>query len=68
MLDDNIVALILIWHAELIQQLVRGLANNHGTEQLPSEPCAASGCHTLLNQGNLRMAVLTVSRNLSLSP
>ena len=67
MLDDNIVALVLIWHAELIQQLVSGLANNHGTKQLPSKPCAASGCHTLFNQGNLRIAVLTVTLNLLLS-
>ena len=54
MLDDNIVALILIGDIELVQKVVGRLADHHGTEELASQPCTTSRRHTLLNEGNLR--------------
>ena len=54
-LDDDVVALVLIGHIELVQEVVRGLAHHHGAEQLPTQPGAAARCHALLDERHLRM-------------
>ena len=54
MLDDDVVTLVLIWHTQFVEQVVRGLAHNHGAEELASQPGATAWRHTLLNDGHLR--------------
>ena len=53
-LDDDVVALVLVGHVQLVQEAVRGLAHHHGTEQLPAQPGAAAGGHALLDERHLR--------------
>ena len=54
-LDDDVVALVLVGHVELVQEAVRGLAHHHGAEQLPAQPGAAAWGHALLDERHLRM-------------
>ena len=54
-LDDDVVALVLIGHVELVQEVVRRLAHHHGAEQLPAQPGAAARGHALLDQRHLHM-------------
>ena len=54
MLDDDVVALILIGDLELVEQVVRGLADDHGGEELTAQPGASAGGDVLLDDGNLR--------------
>ena len=54
MLDDNKISLVLIGHAQLIEQGMRGLAHNHGTEELATQPGAPARRHALLNNGHLQ--------------
>ena len=53
-LDDDVVALVLVGHVQLVQEAVRGLAHHHGAEQLPAQPGAAAGGHALLDERHLR--------------
>ena len=53
MLDDDIVALVLVGDLELVEQVVRGLADHHGGEQLAAQPGAATGGDVLLDDRNL---------------
>lgn len=56
-LDDHIVALILVGDIELVQEVVRGLAHHHGAEELASQPCAAARSHALLNECHLQVGM-----------
>mmetsp|Transcript_10051 Transcript_10051/g.30314 ORF Transcript_10051/g.30314 Transcript_10051/m.30314 type:complete len:228 (+) Transcript_10051:293-976(+) len=53
MLHHHIITIILIRHLQLVQQLMRRLADDHSGEELAAQPGAAAGRDALLNQGNL---------------
>ena len=57
-LDDNKVALVLVWHTNLIQEELSRLTHDHGAEELTTEPGTATGSHARLNDGNLEIGAL----------
>mmetsp|Transcript_16265 Transcript_16265/g.38177 ORF Transcript_16265/g.38177 Transcript_16265/m.38177 type:complete len:204 (+) Transcript_16265:377-988(+) len=57
MLDDDVVTFVIVGHLQLVEQRVRRLAHHHSTEQLASEPTAATWCHALLHDGHLHVWV-----------
>ena len=54
MLDDDVVTLVLVGDLQLVEQVVRGLADDHGREELAAQPGAATGGHVLLDDGDLK--------------
>lgn len=57
-LDDNVVALILVRDANLAEEGIGRLAHNHGREQLAAQPGAAAGGDGRLDDGNLEVRAL----------
>lgn len=58
-LDDDIVLIaVLEWDADLGKEVVAGLADNHGREELTAQPGTSSGGDALLNDGDLDIRVL----------
>ncbi|MFS7946621.1 hypothetical protein Hanom_Chr06g00538541 [Helianthus anomalus] len=51
--DDHVVFLLVVLDLKLIKEVVCGFADNHGGEELSSQPCSATRAHRLLNDGYL---------------
>jgi hypothetical protein len=58
MLHDDKVALIFVRHANLVQELLSGLAHHHGAEELATEPGTTARGNTGLNHGDLEVGTL----------
>jgi hypothetical protein len=57
--DDDIVFVAVIeWNADLGQEVVAGLADNHGREELTTQPGTTAGGDTLLDDCDLDVWVL----------
>ena len=52
------LTLVLVLDLELVQQVVRRLAHDHGGEELPAKPRAAAGRDALLDDRHLDLRVL----------
>ena len=58
-LDNDVVLVAVVeWDTDLGQEVLTGLANNHGREELTAQPGATSGRDALLNDCNLDVGVL----------
>ena len=57
-LDDDVVALVLVRDANLAQKGVGRLAHDHGGEELAAEPSTTAGRDGGLNDGNLEVGPL----------
>src|SRR5690348_2912830 len=55
MFNDDIIALVLIRHANVVQEGIRWLAQNHGREELTAQPATATRAHGSLNDGDLKI-------------
>ena len=58
MLYDNVVFLLVVCYAELVEEAVGRFANHHGGEELPAEPRAAAGADGLFDYGDTDGRVL----------
>ena len=58
MLDNNKVTLVVERDAEIIEKGISGLAHDHGTKELASEPSTASWSNTRLDDGDLEVRAL----------
>lgn len=58
MLDDDVVALVLERHVELLEEVVTGLAHDHRAHELAADPRAAAGSDAGLDDGDLEVGTL----------
>eukprot|EP00756_Hemistasia_phaeocysticola_P017606 Hpha_TRINITY_DN15549_c4_g1::TRINITY_DN15549_c4_g1_i2::g.107193::m.107193 len=57
-LNHDVVPPVLVVHTHVVQELVRGLPDNHRGEELPTKPRTTPGCDGLLDEANADVRVL----------
>lgn len=58
-LDDDVVLVAIVeWDANFGKEVLSGLTDNHGREELTAQPGASTGGDALLNDGDLNIRVL----------